>query len=69
MVIVRDEQGIDWLVWGPITREAQELFNGLKAEGVELKVLHESLHGWYSKDFGKSTEQKILTGLQNLFRP
>jgi hypothetical protein len=66
-VIVRDEQGIDLFVWGPRTREAQELFNELKAEGVELKVLHESLHGWYAKDHGKSLELELLTLIQALF--
>jgi glutaredoxin-related protein len=66
-VIVRDAEGNDLLVWGPRTREAQELFNGLKAEGVELKVLHESLHGWYAKDQGKSLELELLTLIQALF--
>lgn len=66
-VIVRNEQGIDLFVWGPRTREAQELFNELKAEGVELKVLHESLHGWYAKDQGKSLEIELLTLIQTLF--
>jgi len=66
-VIVRDEQGIDLFVWGPRTREAQELFNKLKAEGVELKVLHESLHRWYAKDHGKSLELELLTLIQSLF--
>ncbi|MEY4140930.1 MAG: hypothetical protein RL110_301, partial [Bacteroidota bacterium] len=32
-VIVRDDQGNDLMVWGPRTREAQELFNELKAQG------------------------------------
>ena len=66
-VIVRDEQRIDLFVWGPRTREAQELFNELKAEGVELKVLHESLHGWYAKDQGKTLELELLTLIQSLF--
>jgi hypothetical protein len=66
-VIVRDEQGIDLFVWGPRTREAQELFNELKAEGVELNVLHESLHGWYAKDQGKTLELELLTLIQSLF--
>lgn len=66
-VIVRDEQGIDLLVWGPRTRDAQELFNGLKTTGVELKVLHESLHGWYAKDQGKSLELELLALIQALF--
>ena len=66
-VIVRDAEGNDLLVWGPRTREAQELFNGLKAEGVELKLLHESLHGWYAKDQGKSLELELLTLIQALF--
>jgi glutaredoxin-related protein len=67
MVIVRDEQGNDLFVWGPRTREAQELFNELKAEGVELKVLHESLHGWYAKDQGKTLELELLSLIQALF--
>ena len=66
-VIVRDEKGNDLFVWGPRTREAQELFNELKAEGVELKVLHESLHGWYAKDQGKTLELELLTLIQSLF--
>jgi hypothetical protein len=67
-VIVRDEKGNDLLVWGPRTREAQELFNELKAKGVELKELHESLHGWYAKDQGKSLEYEFLALVQNLFK-
>lgn len=66
-VIVRDEKGIDLLVWGPRTRQAQELFNGLKTQGVELKVLHESLHGWYAKDRGQTLEIELLTLIQALF--
>ena len=66
-VIVRNEQGIDLFVWGPRTREAQELFNELKAKGVELKELHESLHGWYAKDHGKTLELELLTLIQALF--
>ena len=66
-VIVRDEQGIDLFVWGPRTREAQELFNELKAKGVELKELHESLHGWYGKDHGKTLELELLNLIQTLF--
>jgi len=66
-VIVRDEQGIDLLVWGPRTRDAQELFNGLKEQGVELNVLHESLHGWYAKDQGQTLEIELLTLIRNLF--
>jgi glutaredoxin-related protein len=66
-VIVRDEKGNDLLVWGPRTREAQELFNELKAKGVELKELHESLHGWYGKDHGKTLELELLNLIQTLF--
>jgi hypothetical protein len=67
-VIVRDDQGNDLMVWGPRTHQAQELFNGLKAQGVELHVLHESLHGWYAKDQGKSLEYEFLALVQNLFK-
>jgi hypothetical protein len=65
-VIVRDEQEDDLFVWGPRTEAAQGLFNELKAEGVELKVLHESLHGWYAKDHGQSLESELLVLIQTL---
>ncbi|MFM7595404.1 MAG: thioredoxin family protein [Flavobacteriales bacterium] len=65
-VIVRDEQEIDLLVWGPRTREAQALFNEQKAAGVELTVLHEALHSWYAKDQGKTLELELLTLIQGL---
>jgi hypothetical protein len=66
-VIVRDEHGSDLFVWGPRTEAAQYLFNELKAEGVELKVLHESLHAWYAKDHGQSLESELMVLIQSLF--
>ena len=65
-VIVRDEHGSDMFVWGPRTEAAQGLFNELKTEGVELKLLHESLHGWYAKDHGQSLESELLVRIQTL---
>jgi glutaredoxin-related protein len=65
-VIMRDEHGSDMFVWGPRTEAAQRLFNELKAEGVELKVLHESLHAWYAKDRGQSLESELLVLIQSL---
>ncbi len=66
-VIVRDEHGSDLFVWGPRTEAAQYLFNELKAEGVELKVLHESLHAWYAKDHGQSLESELMVLIHSLF--
>jgi hypothetical protein len=66
-VIVRDEHGSDMFVWGPRTEAAQRLFNELKAEGVELTVLHESLHAWYAKDHGQSLESELMVLIQSFF--
>ncbi|MEY3048381.1 MAG: hypothetical protein RL365_419 [Bacteroidota bacterium] len=65
-VIVRDEHGSDMFVWGPRTEAAQRLFNELKAKGVELTVLHESLHAWYAKDRGQLLESELLVSIESL---
>jgi hypothetical protein len=46
--------------WGPRPAAAQELINQLVANGADMELLKEKLHGWYAKDRTKSTQQELL---------
>lgn len=65
-LIVRDNEGHDLFTWGPRTYEAQELFNNLRTKEVDRKVMYESLHGWYTKDNGKSLQVELQTLIRSL---
>jgi hypothetical protein len=65
-VIVRDEQGIDLLVWGPRPQELTQLFHHAKDSGVEKEALHVQLHTWYGQDKGLSVQQEVSDKLNLL---
>ena len=46
--------------WGPRPAAAQELINQLVANGADMELLKEKLHGWYAKDRTNSAQQELL---------
>ncbi|MHB1687003.1 MAG: thioredoxin family protein [Ignavibacteriaceae bacterium] len=55
-----DEEGKELFIWGPRPKEAQELINKLKNEGIVKPELYEKLHLWYGRNRGKEIESEFL---------
>jgi len=52
--------------WGPRPKTAHELVLRLKGEGLAVKEFAAQLHGWYATDKTQSTQQELLTLVQQL---
>ena len=55
-LVAFDENGYELFQWGSRPREAQELVNRLKSEGIPKEKFLEQLHLWYGNDRAKSLE-------------
>lgn len=58
-LIIQDNQGNDLAVWGPRPAGCQQLFNQLKAEGVDFEAQKTAQQNWYNADKGLSLQQEI----------
>jgi hypothetical protein len=58
-LVAFDENGNELFQWGARPREAQELVNRLRSEGMSKEKFLEQLHLWYGRDRGKSLEQEF----------
>lgn len=61
-LIVRDEQGVDLVTWGPRPRNAQLIYSRLVAEKTEFSVISTELQKWYN-EFASTELQAELTEL------
>jgi thioredoxin-like negative regulator of GroEL len=53
-------------VWGPRPAPAQALFQDLKTRQVPFAELAAQLHDWYTQDATRTTQQELLTLVQQL---
>lgn len=58
-LVAFDEKGNELFQWGARPREAQELVNQLRSEGMPKEKFLEQLHLWYGRDRGKSLEREF----------
>jgi len=58
-LVAFDEQGNELFQWGARPRQAQELVNRLRSEGMSKEIFLEQLHLWYGRDRGKSLESEL----------
>lgn len=54
-----DEEGQELFQWGARPRQAQNLVNRLRNEGMPKEKFLEQLHLWYGRDRGKSLENEL----------
>lgn len=66
ILVAFDEIGNKLFRWGPRPKEAQELFNELKEQGIEKKERMEKLHLWYGKNRGKNLQSELTEAIRNL---
>jgi len=59
-LIVFDEDDNELFQWGPRPAEAQNLFTGLKNDGIEKSEIYKELHLWYGRNRGKEVEREIF---------
>ncbi len=62
-LIVRDHEGTDLFIWGPRPRDCQQVFEELKASGVDFEELKIGLQKWYNEDQGRSIQEEICSGI------
>lgn len=60
ILIMRNADHKDILVWGPRPLAAQELMNELKKEGATFETIKLSLQNWYNRDKGVSFSAELL---------
>jgi len=60
MLISSDTDGNEIFRWGPRPKEAQQLVNRLKSEGIEHDKFIEQLHLWYAKNKGIALEMEFI---------
>ncbi|MBE0550902.1 MAG: thioredoxin family protein [Ignavibacterium sp.] len=58
-LVVFDENNNELFQWGPRPAEAQNLFSGLKKDGIEKSEINKALHLWYGRNRGKEVEREI----------
>lgn len=66
-LISYSKDGTELFAWGPRPREAQELVNKLKAEGMPKNDMYQQLHIWYSQNKGIAVEQEFSVLLKTAF--
>lgn len=64
-LVVFDETGNELFQWGPRPQEAQNLFSGLKEQGMEKPEIIKELHLWYAKNKGREIENEICELLKS----
>ena len=67
-LVVFDENNHELFQWGPRPREAQELFNRLKNEGVLKSEINKELQLWYGKNRGKAVEKELVDLLNSVLK-
>ncbi len=67
-IVAFDNSGNELFQWGPRPKEAKELINKLKEEGIVKPELYEKLHLWYGRNRGKGIEAEFLEILTNLLK-
>jgi len=60
ILVAFDEDGNELFKWGPRPKEAVELVQKAKAEGLGKDKFIEQLHLWYGRNRGKAIEKEIL---------
>jgi hypothetical protein len=64
ILIVRNAQNKDILVWGPRPSGAQTLFNELKAAEASFEEVKVKLQNWYNDDKGLQIQNEITQALK-----
>jgi hypothetical protein len=59
ILVIRDENGKDLVVWGPRPADCQVIFNQLKADGAEFGEIKIALQNWYNQDAGVSLQKEL----------
>ena len=65
-LVVFDTEGNEIFTWGPRPKEARELIQQLKSEGIVKPELYEKLHLWYGRNKGHDIENEFLEILTNV---
>ncbi len=58
-LVIRDASNNDIAVWGPRPKEAQALYDSLKAQQVDMEVLKTELQKWYNNDLSIAIQDEI----------
>ncbi|MBI2259356.1 MAG: thioredoxin family protein [Flavobacteriia bacterium] len=59
VLIIRDEDEKDILVWGARPKSIQEKVLDLKSKGVAIEEIKKELQNWYNEDKGKSFQEEM----------
>lgn len=63
-LVVFGKDGQELFNWGPRPKQAQELFNKLKEQGLDKTEIISEIHLWYAKNRGKEVEKEITELIQ-----
>ncbi len=58
-LVAFNNNGDELFVWGPRPKEAEELLQKLKDEGLQKEIFVEKLHLWYGRNRGKALENEF----------
>ncbi len=59
-IVAFNKNGEELFIWGPRPKEAEDLLNKLKAEGLQKDEYVEKLHLWYGRNRGKALESEFI---------
>lgn len=65
VLVVFDENGNELFKWGPRPKQAQQLINQWKSDGIVKPELYEKLHLWYGRNRGNDIESEMLELIRN----
>ena len=66
VLIVRDENGKDFFVWGPRPKACQVIFDELKEAAADFEEMKVALQNWYNQDKGNLIQVEILEKLKKV---
>ncbi len=67
-LVVWDAEGRSLFRWGPRPKEAQDLIQKLKNEGMERTAMYERLHLWYGRNRGAAVHEEFRSILTSFVR-